>query len=190
MKRAMLTMFGLALGLSVLSISTYAHPPTPVEGPENVWTYLPYTKVMDDSGECVKPEEGDTRPPCVRVAGGNTFMESYEVGWWAGDFEGTSEDHGTVMIHRSGRWNFKATVYFEGKVNGKSGTLKMSVSGGRPDAFTEWQGVWVILSGTGELETLHGQGTWSGPGFIPPPPGDPPVPGVIYYDGKVHFAPD
>ena len=187
MKRALLTMLSLVLVLSVFSIPAYAGPPIPVEGPENIWTYLPYTKVMDDSGECVKPEPlvGDPRPPCVRVAGGNTFIESYEVGWWAGDFQGTSEDHGTVVFHRSDLWTFSALVYFEGEVNSASGTLVMSVAGSRPTSLSEWQGMWVILSGTGELETLRGQGNWWGLGWL----GDPNVRGVIAYDGQVKFAP-
>jgi hypothetical protein len=182
MKKMLVAVVTVVVLLSVLPISASAHPPTPVEG---VWEYLPYIKVENDSGECVKPEEGDTGPLCVKVAGGNQFLQTYEDGWWAGDFEGTSEDHGKVTIHRSGRWNFKALVYFEGAANGTPGTLKMSVVGGRPDVSADWQGQWVILSGTGELETLRGQGTWWGPGWLEIPN----VPGIIHYDGQVHFAP-
>jgi hypothetical protein len=185
MKKMLVAVVAVVVLLSVLPISASAHPPTPVEGPENIWTYLPYFKVKNDAGECVKPEDDDDRPLCMRVAGGNTFVETYEDGWWAGDFVGISEDHGKVTIHRSGRWNFKAIVYFVGEVDGKSGTLEMSVVGGRPDALAEWQGKWVILSGTDELETLRGRGTWWGPGWLE----DPNVPGIIRYDGQVHFAP-
>jgi hypothetical protein len=39
-----------------------------------------------------------------------------------------------------------------------------------------WTGQWVIISGTGELEGLRGQGTLSGPS------------GVIDFTGKVHFT--
>ena len=49
-------------------------------------------------------------------------------------------------------------------MEGKSGTLEMSVVGKRPEGATEWEGKWVILSGTEELATLRGQGTWWGPG--------------------------
>jgi hypothetical protein len=47
-----------------------------------------------------------------------------------------------------------------------------------------WQGNWVILSATGELAGLHGQGAWWGPGA-----GGPELPGLIYYDGTYHFKP-
>jgi hypothetical protein len=182
MKRAILTMLSLVMVLSVLAIPASAGPPGPVAG---TWLYLPYIKVRDESGKCVRPVEGDTRPPCIRVAGGNTFMDTYEDGWWDGDFAGTSEDHGTVVFHRSDVWTFRALVYFDGEVNGASGTLVMSVAGSRPTSYAEWQGMWVILSGTGELETLRGQGTWGGLGWL----GNPEEPGIIYYDGQVHFAP-
>jgi hypothetical protein len=182
MRKMLVVAVTVVVILSVLPISASAHPPTPVEG---VWKYLPYFKVKNDAGECVKPEEGDTRPLCVKAAGGNQFVQTYEDGWWTGGFVGTSVDHGRVTIHRSGHWHFKAMVYFEGQVRGKKGTLEMSVVGDRPDASAEWEGRWVILRGTGELASLRGQGTWWGPGWL----GDPNVPGIIDYEGQVHFAP-
>jgi hypothetical protein len=183
MKRTILTLLSLVIVLSVFAIPASAGPPSPVAG---TWYYLPYVKVLDDSGECVKPEEDDKRPPCQRSVGGNTFMETYEDGWWEGSFDGTSVDHGKVVIHRSDLWTFNALVYFEGEVNGASGTLVLSVNGSRPTSDAEWEGRWVILSGTGELETLHGQGNWWGPGWLSDHPDEP---GVIPYNGKVHFAP-
>jgi hypothetical protein len=181
-KKMLVALVTVVVLLSVLPISASAHPPTPVEG---VWEYLPYIKVENDSGECVRPEEGDTRPPCVKVAGGNQFLQTVEDGWWTGDFEGTSEDHGIVTVHRSGRFNFNAIVYFEGTVHDGYGTLEMSVAGTKADAIADWQGEWVILRGTGELASLRGQGTWWGPGWLQIPN----VPGIIYYDGQVHFEP-
>ena len=70
-------------------------------------------------------------------------------------------------------------------MNGASGTMVMSVNGSKPTSLSEWQGRWVIVSGAGELETLRGQGNWWGLGWL----GDPDVPGVISYDGQVHFTP-
>ena len=81
-------------------------------------------------------------------------------------------------------WSFKAIVSFEGYVDDKYGTLKMSVVGTRPDGLADWQGKSVILSGTGELANLRGQGTWWGPGAPAPE-----VWGDIYYAGNYHFEP-
>ena len=107
--------------------------------------------------------------------------EWFEVG----TFVGTSREEGKVMIHRSGFWSFNGLVFFDAvTVDGKSGTLVMSAVGKRADVFTDWQGKWVILSGTGDLASLRGQGTWWGPGA--PDVGQW---GDIYYSGKTHFEP-
>ncbi len=89
-----------------------------------------------------------------------------------------------MVIHCNEAWSFNAIVSFDGTVNGKSGTLKMSVVGKRPDAFADWEGKSVILSGTGELANLRGRGTWWGPGAAEEGKW-----GDIYYDGNYHFEP-
>jgi len=122
----------------------------------------------------------------VWTADGNTFMDTTEVADWYGALSGTSSDVGKVVIHASGAWFYKATASFEGTVDGKSGTLKISMLGKRPDAISEWQGTWVILSGTGELENLRGHGTFWGLGYTGNPPD---VPGRIDYAGEIHFDP-
>jgi hypothetical protein len=164
MKRLSVILLTVVMVLSTLSMPAHAGPPTPADG---IWTYVP----------CIVDE---------KVAGGNTFLTTTEEGWWEGTFEGTSTEAGKVVIHASGSWSFKAIVSFdEGTVvDGTSGTLEMSVVGSRPDAFTDWQGKWVILSGTDELETLRGQGTWWGPGYVGGP-----EPGNIPYEGNIHFEP-
>jgi hypothetical protein len=163
MKKMSLTLLTLLVILSVLSVPALAGPPTDAEG---VWKYTPYTV-------------------SVRVADGNTFIESFEDGEWTGTFEGISTEDGHVVIHRSGFWSFRAIVSFsEVTVDGKSGTLEMSVVGDRPDGLSDWEGKWVILSGTGELASLRGQGTWWGPGA----PGEGEQ-GDIYYAGRIHFEP-
>jgi hypothetical protein len=158
-----------------------------VDGGENIWEYLPVDKVRDESGRCVKPEEGDTRPLCVREVGGKTFVQVYSDGRWQGIFEGTDEEHGMVIIHPSGRIYYWGINSFEGSVNGNEGTLKMFVYGWLlPEPPLEWQGKWVILRGAGDLEDLRGRGTWWGPGWQ----GDPNVWGVLEYDGKIRFDDD
>lgn len=149
--------------LVTLSVPAYAGPS---ENAEGLWQYQPFIEEM-------------------RFAGGNIFLETFENGSWSGTFTGTSTEDGKVVIHSSGTWSFKGIVSFEGEVNGKSGKLTMRAVGSRPDAFTDWTGKWVILSGTDDLITLRGQGTWWGPGA--PAPGEW---GDIYYSGNVHFDPE
>lgn len=72
-------------------------------------------------------------------------------------------------------------------MSGKWGTLEMRVVGSSPDVPTGWEGKWVILSGTGDLANLRGQGTWWGPGYDP---ANPLEYGKIDYSGKIHFEPD
>lgn len=114
-----------------------------------------------------------------KIAGGNTFLYTTEVGLWTGTFEGDSTEIGVVVLHSAGFNSFKAIVSFVGSVDGKTGTLEMLVVGKKPDRLpgTEWEGKWVILSGTGELVNLHGQGIWWGSNRN------------INYTGNVHFEP-
>jgi len=163
MKKMLLTLLTVFMVLSTLSMPMHAGPPTTAEG---LWQYKPTVLA-------------------VRVADGNTFLTTKEEGKWAGTFEGTSTEDGKVVIHSSGSWSFRGTVSFDGEVNGKSGKLEMHVVGSKPDAVTDWEGKWVILSGTDGLATLRGQGTWWGPGA--PAPGEW---GDIYYSGNIHFKPD
>ena len=53
----------------------------------------------------------------------------------------------------------------------------MDTIGGRLDVTSDWQGTWVVTSGTGGLEGFRAHGTFWGPGWL----GDPAEPGVIYY---------
>jgi len=68
---------------------------------------------------------------------------------------------------------------FEGTVMGKEGTLVIQLVGWRylPE---DWYGQWLIISGTGELANLRGQGIWWGPGFGAEGPD-------IFYSGQIHF---
>jgi len=153
----------IAALLAVFSVPVSAGPPDNAEG---LWQYQPFILGAEEAG-------------C------NTFLTTFENGMWTGTFEGASTEDGKVVIYCSGAWSFNAIVSFsEVSVNGKEGTLKMSVVGSTPDAFTDWEGKWVIISGTGELANLRGQGIWWGPGAP-----DVGLWGDIYYSGDVHFEP-
>ncbi len=163
MKRMLLKLVTLSAILAMVSVPVLAGPPTAAEG---LWQYKP---TIDG----------------IREADGNTFLKTSEEGKWTGTFTGDSTEDGHVVIYSTGFWSFRATVSFsQVTVDEKSGTLEMRVVGSRPDAGSDWQGFWVILSGTGELATLRGQGTWWGPGA--PGPGEW---GDIYYGGQIHFEP-
>lgn len=160
----LITVLTVAL-ISTLSVPAYAGPPEDAEG---LWQYIPSV-----TG--------------VRVANGNTFLSTTETGQWTGTFEGVSVDKGVVVQHSSGLISFKGTVSFVGNVDNKSGTLEMLTLGSKPDPGSDWEGKWVIISGTGDLASLRGQGTWWGPGWSP---ANPLEWGDIYYSGEVHFEPE
>jgi hypothetical protein len=146
--------------LFILAVPAQAGPPDNAGGR---WWYLPF---IDD----------------MKQAGCNTFITSSEIGEWTGTFVGDSTESGKVVAHCTGQLSFNATVTFdEVTVDGKQGGLVMSVNGTKP-AGSEWVGGWVILSGTGDLANLHGQGTWWGPGA----PGWEQW-GYVDYAGKYHF---
>ena len=163
MRTRVLMLLTMIMILPILSTPALAGPPTEAEG---LWEYMP--TIVD-----------------ARVADGNTFLHTTEVGKWTGTFEGESTEDGQVVIFSSGRWSFRGMVSFEGKVGDKSGTLEMSVNGTKPDVYSEWKGRWVILSGTDELANLRGQGDWWGPGSLGPG-----YWGDIYYWGRIHFEPE
>lgn len=162
MKKKLFVLLIVLLALSIVSISALAGPPEKAEG---LWQYQPF--ILG-----------------AKLADCNTFLTTFENGLWTGTFEGTSTEDGKVVIHCNGAWSFNAIVSFEGSVAGKSGTLKMSVVGKRPNAFSDWEGKSVILSGTGELAQLRGQGIWWGPGAAAEGEW-----GDIYYEGNYHFEP-
>jgi hypothetical protein len=162
MKRTVIAGLVAFMVLSVLAISAYAEPPTDVEG--TLW----YTAHFGD----------------LRVAGGNTFLTTTEDATWEGAFEGEAMDECVVVIHTSGAWFYQGMASFQGTVQGRTGTLQILLIGSRPDGLAEWEGTWRILSGGDELEHLHGQGTWWGPGAP-----DFEELGEIPYAGQIHFDP-
>ena len=69
---------------------------------------------------------------------------------------------------------------FEGTVNGISGTLLMHLEIKQPVPATpgSGKGTWVIISGTGGLSNLQGQGTWTNFALD-----------ILEYEGQIHFDP-
>ena len=138
------------------SIPAHAGPPIPVSGTFN------YTFEVTD----------------MREADGNTFLYATEDEVWEGDFEGTADARFRVEMFSSGFWNVWLRSDFTGAVlGGEEGTMVIQLVGRKP-AGGDWYGRWVILSGTGPLAKVRGQGTWWGPGFGNSP--------AIYYSGTIH----
>ncbi len=123
----------------------------------------------------------------AREADGNLFLNTEEDVWWYGDIDGITpkEDSKTrvVMYSTGDMWYTGLYKVTDATVEGKEGSFVMHTVGGKP-LGEDWFGQWVIISGTGELEDLRGQGTWGGPGFDP---STPTVPGYIWYEGQIHF---
>jgi hypothetical protein len=185
MKRILLVGLVLVALLAAFSAPALASRPAHVEG---TIEYVAHFKVYDDSGECVPPAgPTDTRLPCMKLADGNMFVETVEEAIWLGDvINGTSTDDCVVVVHSSGAWFYKAIASFEGTVDDREGTLQMSMVGSKPSGEgAEWRGSWVILSGGGDLATLHGRGTWWGAGASGPE-----VWGSIANQGQIHFDPE
>jgi hypothetical protein len=125
----------------------------------------------------------------VKGAGCNTFYDSVEEGDWSGTFNGDSIDEGLFVEHCSGSLSFNAKVYIDdATVEGKKGSLEISVVGRWPSGADRWTGTWVIANGSGELKHLRGQGTWWGSGD--PDPNHPLNWGYVDYVGSYHFSPN
>ena len=137
----------------------------------------------------------DPTPVGSKLADGNLHLKTTEEGLWSGDLVGESWDEPCrVVIHKvvfdaegnivnfDFRWYTSIATFETATVGSKSGGLVMRLHGKDSGPGTDWHGQWVILSGTGELANLNGQGTWWGPGY---PPGIPNP--TIFYEGRIHF---
>ena len=120
-----------------------------------------------------------------KVANGKTFISADADEVFTGTFDGTAYDVFTMTIHSKGFITGRGRTLFTGIVLGKSGTLRIQWVGNTKNDEGMWWFVWIILSGTGELANLHGQGTCWGPG-----PAGPGVWGGVDYTGNIFFAPD
>ena len=156
--------------LSTLSTPAHACTLIPAEG---TWTYIPYVDYWCE-------------------VDGNVFFSGYNVEEWAGTFEGSANsDYMCFMVGATtfpppdfdSRWVVEIATFEECTVEGKTGGLMMLAYGKSGPPGTGWSGRWVILSGTGELEGIHGRGTFWGPGFAPPHV----VPGELSYSGWIYF---
>jgi hypothetical protein len=181
MKKLAFLIIVTVLSILLTIAPAYAITPTPVSG-----TFIGTSF----------PVYGD-----IKYAGGNAIYTSYNTGAYdSGPMIGTFEQFTDVIWHFGDPetvknlpanpmawnsipsfavWHIERT--FTGTVDGKIGSLNILLEAkfSRPTVtYPSLEGTWVIISGTGELANLHGQGTWHNS------PGQ-----VLVYDGQMHFDP-
>jgi len=107
-----------------------------------------------------------------RIAGNNiivTILDSPKL--FVGDISGTGSSDFRMVLHEDGVSTSGITT-MDVTYDGKSGNLVMKHGS---------IGLWRIISATGELAGLHGQGTIGRDETTPP--------GAYTFTGKVHFDP-
>jgi hypothetical protein len=120
----------------------------------------------------------------ARVSGGESvFVDASEDEIWTGDIEGTAVSPFRLVITPDGAFDAWLHAEFEGTILDEyEGTLIILSRYERPAAGAHWTGDWIILSGTGELENVQGNGTAWGPGVNAE---DPEAGPDIFYSGQV-----
>ncbi|MFX0050383.1 MAG: DUF3224 domain-containing protein [Candidatus Hermodarchaeota archaeon] len=121
----------------------------------------------------------------TKLANGNIFISADADEVFTGTFDGTAYDVFILTVHSKGFATGQGRTLFTGTVLGKSGTLLIQWTGNTKNDADWWWFKWMILSGTGELANLHGQGASWGPG-----PAGVGVWGGVDYTGKIFFAPN
>ncbi|MFQ5838130.1 MAG: DUF3224 domain-containing protein [Thermoplasmata archaeon] len=121
----------------------------------------------------------------TKIADGNLFISAVEIDEFTGTLEGNGMGTFTVVVHPEGFATGNGRTIFTGAVQEKAGTLEIQWTGNTRNDLGYWWFHWVIVSGTGELANLRGQGTGFGPG-----PAGPGAWGSADLSGKIHFAPN
>ena len=115
----------------------------------------------------------------TKSAGNNGFLHLHGTGYFIGSISGPFTSEAYWRAHKVGtpdQWSNGHVVITisPAKIGVKTGSLVLMFNG-----ILGGDGIWVIISGTGELANLHGQGTFSSTGGFP----------QIAYEGQIHFDP-
>jgi Protein of unknown function (DUF3224) len=120
-------------------------------------------------------------PSDFRTAGGNTFVTlSFPAGVLTGDISGNFTEQLHVVTHPDGSGNVRGNASCTCAVAGRTGTLVFDNIAGTTNAAGVSEAHFV-LSGSGGLATLHGQGT----AIVSPTPQGP----VGVYSAQYSFNP-
>ena len=156
----------------LVSVSVFPVSADPLEKVEGYWIYTPLG--------CEK--QGWAGPNYIlrNCADEGIFFD--------GAFEGTTTEvydfvmqgaiDPTAPLPTYEKGFYKGLVTFTGTVKGVSGTMEIMFLGKSPGDIFTWSGTWRIISGTGGLANIHGNGTWESPTAY-----------GLYYQGHIHFAP-
>ena len=170
--KLLIALSGIVLVVAI-SLAGCAIQPEEERVEDGIWCYTP-TGVLP---VVFDPYEGDSS---------KAFMQASYVSEWTGTFTGDSVDYGLAVAHILSPdpemppvpMTFTGTSTFPNvEVEGKVGSLEMNAIGDRTDPTADWDGTWVITSGSGELEGFRAHGAFWGPGWL----GDFDECGVIYY---------
>ena len=119
-----------------------------------------------------------TTDTSVRQAGGNTIVEQSGSAVLTGDIVGSATQTDRLVVHADDSVNLQGRFTCTCTVAGRSGTVTVRFTGTAP-AGGVIEGHDVVVSGTGGLASLHGQGTFHGTA----------TPGVVAKDLFLHFDP-
>lgn len=164
LKRAILTLTAACV-LAVPATAAAEHPHDDAAG---TWDYAPVEINFD------------------KEAGNQTFLSGVTADEFHGTFEGYGRQEFSLTHHAAKQFNiYWGVTEFEGTVTvdevAYEGTMTIRTVGRQDPGYVlpsalPWEGTWVIVHGTGELEGIHGQGTFTGPSFS------------LVYEGTVHLT--
>ena len=131
-----------ALAVLLMGATAYTQPPQPLSG----------SGTFEDISVTVVS---------TRQAGPNTISEQIQTATATGTLDGDVTNSVICVTDRNGKGVCHGRVTFEGSVDGNEGTLEIQnesqVNGDEVEAAH-----FTIVSGTGELATLHGHGSFTG----------------------------
>jgi len=136
-------------------------------------------KFIDVAGTLTITPTAITVPKPAGESGNVVLVVTGNTATWSGGIDGVADASGHFLAHNAGTPDAYTTArnihtFTNAEVDGKQGGLTI-ISVGSSLAHGQWR----IVSGTGELAGIHGQGTWSTIA----------LPFLYEYEGTVHFDP-
>jgi hypothetical protein len=98
----------------------------------------------------------------IRAAGGNTIVTDVVTGNLTGLFSGPLVAERRIVLHPDGTISGQARETFTGNFAGQTGGLVFRLVFTGDATAGVFSGSFIIVSGTGGLANLHGEGTFTG----------------------------